>query len=80
MYLKPCTELLRRPKKQTKVAVAIPKQYDVGVIDENRAPGPPTTADATIDYISSENLKPLPDPEIKIQASPFLSLRNSINF
>ncbi|KAA8548939.1 hypothetical protein F0562_000623 [Nyssa sinensis] len=57
-----------RPRKQTKVAVSIQKQSDIGVNDENIAPLPPTTADATIDYISSENLKALPDPEIKIQS------------
>ncbi|XP_059648103.1 uncharacterized protein LOC132294309 [Cornus florida] len=58
-----------RPKKQSKVAISIQKQSDPAVNDENRAPlPPPPTADASIDYISSENLKPLPDPEIKIQS------------
>ncbi|KAA8527454.1 hypothetical protein F0562_034831 [Nyssa sinensis] len=55
-----------RPKKQPKVAVSIQKLSDLGVNDENRAPLPPTTSDATIDYIPSENLKALSDPEIKI--------------
>ncbi|XP_052208435.1 uncharacterized protein LOC127812144 [Diospyros lotus] len=66
-----------RPKKQTKVAVSIHRQRqpeDVGVNDENKAPPlvpPPAdaAASACIDYyISSENLKALPDPEIKIQS------------
>ncbi|XP_015573413.1 uncharacterized protein LOC8278728 isoform X2 [Ricinus communis] len=55
-----------RPKKQPKVAVSIQKQVEFGVNDENRAPLPLST-DAVIDYISSENLKPMPDPEFKIQ-------------
>ncbi|RVX09349.1 hypothetical protein CK203_015303 [Vitis vinifera] len=54
-----------RPKKQAKVAVSIQKQSDFGVNDENKAPLPPT-ADATIDYISSENLKAMSDPETQI--------------
>ncbi|CAL5337856.1 unnamed protein product [Camellia sinensis] len=72
MALRPIDNALpitpERPKKQTKVALPIQKQSDVTVNDENKAPFPPTTIDATIDYISSENLKPLPDPEIKIQS------------
>ncbi|XP_059598782.1 uncharacterized protein LOC100853515 [Vitis vinifera] len=56
---------LERPKKQAKVAVSIQKQSDFGVNDENKAPLPPT-ADATIDYISFENLKVMPDPETQI--------------
>lgn len=72
MALRPIDNALpitpERPKKQTKVALPIQKQSDVTVNDENKAPFPPTTVDATIDYISSENLKPLPDPEIKIQS------------
>lgn len=35
--------------------------------NENQAPLP-TSIDATIDYISSENLKPISDPESKIQS------------
>lgn len=54
-----------RPKKQAKVAVSIQKQSDFAVNDENKAPLPPT-ADATIDYISSENLRAMPDPETQI--------------
>uniref|UniRef100_A0A5B7AX35 TOG domain-containing protein n=1 Tax=Davidia involucrata TaxID=16924 RepID=A0A5B7AX35_DAVIN len=72
MALRPLDNALpitqERPKKQSKVAVSIQKQSDIGVNDENRAPLPPTTADVTIDYISSENLIALPDPEIKIQS------------
>ena len=64
---------LERPKKQAKVAVSIQKQSDFGVNDENKAPLPPT-ADATIDYISSENLKAMPDPETQITVSLPLSV------
>ncbi|KAJ7955101.1 ARM repeat superfamily protein [Quillaja saponaria] len=56
-----------RLKKQTKVAVSIQKQSGCGVNDENNAPLPPS-GDATIDYIISENLKPISDPESKIQS------------
>ncbi|KAK9288903.1 hypothetical protein L1049_017372 [Liquidambar formosana] len=69
MALRPLDNALpttpERPKKQVKVAVTIQKQSDLGVNDENKAPLPPPV-DATIDYISSENLKALPDPETKI--------------
>ncbi|KAH7858195.1 hypothetical protein Vadar_021149 [Vaccinium darrowii] len=72
MALRPLDNALpitpERPKKQTKVAISVQKQTDLGVNDENRAPFPPTTADVTIDYVSSENLKALPDPEISIQS------------
>uniref|UniRef100_A0A5B7AZ75 TOG domain-containing protein n=1 Tax=Davidia involucrata TaxID=16924 RepID=A0A5B7AZ75_DAVIN len=70
MALRPLDNALpispERPKKQAKVAVSVQKQSDLGVNDENKAPLPPTTTDATIDYISSENLKAFSDPEIKI--------------
>ncbi|KAK6913774.1 hypothetical protein RJ641_021095 [Dillenia turbinata] len=56
-----------RPKKQAKVAVSIPKLSDPSVNDENRLPSAPI-ADAIIDYISSENLKPISDPESNIQS------------
>ncbi|GMJ14087.1 hypothetical protein like AT4G15830 [Hibiscus trionum] len=59
-----------RPKKQAKVSIPIQtqkKQSDFGVVnDENKAPLPPS-AEASIDYISSEDLKPFQDPESKIQ-------------
>uniref|UniRef100_A0A6M2EUD1 TOG domain-containing protein n=1 Tax=Populus davidiana TaxID=266767 RepID=A0A6M2EUD1_9ROSI len=56
-----------RPKKHVKVvSVPIQKQSEVGVNDENKAPLPPST-DSTIDYISSDDLKPISDPESKIQ-------------
>ncbi|CAJ1963400.1 unnamed protein product [Sphenostylis stenocarpa] len=58
-----------RPKKQPKIAVATQKQQDrAAVIDgENQAPLP-SSGDATVDYVSSNNLKPLSDPEVKIQS------------
>ncbi|KAK6930161.1 hypothetical protein RJ641_004255 [Dillenia turbinata] len=56
-----------RPKRQTKVAVSIPKLSEPSANDENRFPSAPI-ADATIDYISSENLKPISDPESNIQS------------
>jgi hypothetical protein len=51
------------------VSVPIQKQSEVGVNDENKAPLP----DSTIDYISSDDLKPISDPESKIQVSLFFS-------
>lgn len=72
MALRPIDNALpttpERPKKPTKVAVPIQKQTDLGVNDENMAPLP-ATAEATIDYISSENLKPISDPDSKIQVT-----------
>ncbi|KAH6816641.1 ARM repeat superfamily protein [Perilla frutescens var. frutescens] len=63
-----------RPKKHAKIAISAHKekqQPDLGVNDENRVPLPPTAeaaaADASIDYIPSENLKPFQDPNSKIQ-------------
>ncbi|KAH7513367.1 hypothetical protein FEM48_Zijuj12G0192600 [Ziziphus jujuba var. spinosa] len=56
-----------RPKKQAKVAVSIQKQSDFGGNDENKVMLP-ASADATVDYIPSENLQPIPDPDSKIQS------------
>lgn len=72
MALRPIDNALpvtpERPKKQAKVVVPIQKGND-----ENQAPLPPS-ADATIDYVSSENLKPLTDPDSNVlQNFPFLS-------
>ncbi|CAI9118809.1 OLC1v1020425C1 [Oldenlandia corymbosa var. corymbosa] len=61
-----------RPKKQPKVAAAaaMKQQPDlVRVNDENKPPVPapaPSNADATIDYIPSENLKSIDDPDVRI--------------
>lgn len=54
-----------RPKKQVKFAAPVQKQPDLSVNDENKASFPPS-ADASIDYIPSENLKAIPDPESMI--------------
>ncbi|KAK4755663.1 hypothetical protein SAY87_009420 [Trapa incisa] len=65
---------LERPKKQAKLAVPTTvkkQQTDVAVVnDENQAPLPthPSSGDAAIDYIPSENLSALPDPVLKIQS------------
>ncbi|WVZ17966.1 hypothetical protein V8G54_005288 [Vigna mungo] len=58
-----------RPKKQPKIAVATQKQQDrAGVVNgENQVPLP-SSGDATVDYVSSDNLKPLLDPEVQIQS------------
>lgn len=57
-----------RPKKQPKIAVATQKQQQQQqprpVNDENQVPSEPT-----VDYISSDNLKPMSDPEAQIQVS-----------
>ncbi|KAL7144463.1 hypothetical protein ABFS83_07G013700 [Erythranthe nasuta] len=59
-----------RPKKQAKIVISAKKEKqlsDFGVNDENIAPGPPPSTEASIDYISSENLEEFQDPEAKIQ-------------
>ncbi|XP_061370589.1 uncharacterized protein LOC133313255 [Gastrolobium bilobum] len=56
-----------RPKKQPKITVSTQKQQDRAQNDENQLPLP-LSVDATVDYISSENLKPISDPEAKIQS------------
>lgn len=65
-----------RPKKQAKVAapmIMMEKQQqhtDVVVVnDENQAPllPHPSSGDAAVDYIPSENLTALLDPGLKIQ-------------
>lgn len=61
-----------RPKKQVKFAAPVQKQPDLSVNDENKASFPPS-ADASIDYIPSENLKAIPDPESMIPVS-FISI------
>ncbi|KAL2341765.1 hypothetical protein Fmac_009705 [Flemingia macrophylla] len=70
MALRPIDNALpttpERPRKQSKIATL--KQQDrAPVNDENQAPLP-SSGDATIDYVSSENLKPLSDPQVKIQS------------
>ncbi|XP_050240038.1 uncharacterized protein LOC126689056 [Quercus robur] len=69
MALRPIDNALpttpERPKKQAKVVVPIQKQSDSIVNDENKAP---TAADATVEYILSENLEAIPNPESKIQS------------
>lgn len=45
--------------------VPIQKQSDSAVQDENKAPSAP---EVTVDYILSENLKAIPNPESKIQS------------
>ncbi|KAB2067808.1 hypothetical protein ES319_A09G253600v1 [Gossypium barbadense] len=77
MALRPIDNALpttpERPKKQAKLSIPIQTQKkpsDFGVNEENKAsplPPPPPPADASVDYISSEKLKPFEDPESKIQ-------------
>ncbi|CAI8590101.1 unnamed protein product [Vicia faba] len=52
-----------RPKKQPRIAVATHKQQPPTANDENQVPSEPT-----VDYISSDNLKPMSDPEAQIQS------------
>ncbi|KAI3703629.1 hypothetical protein L1987_73821 [Smallanthus sonchifolius] len=63
-----------RPKKTIKAANSIPvskpkQPTDTKVNDENRLPLDPVVAPVgdSIDYISSENLKPVSDPDVKIK-------------
>ncbi|KAK9992271.1 hypothetical protein SO802_027256 [Lithocarpus litseifolius] len=69
MALRPIDNALpttpERPKKQAKVVVPIQKQSDSFANDENKAP---SAADATVEYILSENLKAVSNPESKIQS------------
>lgn len=53
-----------RPKKQAKVSVAAKLNV---VNDENVAPLPPVTIPEAVDYVSSDDLKPLADPDLMIQ-------------
>ncbi|KAF7834501.1 TOG array regulator of axonemal microtubules protein 1 [Senna tora] len=55
-----------RPRKQSKLALPLTKQSDRPVNDENQIPL--QSSDATIDYIASEDLKPISDPEARIQS------------
>lgn len=70
MALRPLDNALpftpERPKRQVKVTASVTKLPDPGVNDENKAPVPPS-ADASVDYVLSENLSAIPDPEVKIQ-------------
>ncbi|KAK1387590.1 TOG domain-containing protein [Heracleum sosnowskyi] len=54
-----------RPKKQAKVSVAAKLNV---VNDENVAPLPAVTIPEAVDYISSDDLQPLADPDLKIQS------------
>ncbi|KAL6522837.1 hypothetical protein OROHE_016684 [Orobanche hederae] len=60
-----------RPKKHVKMILSAHRENklpDLGVNDENKVPLPQqSSTDASIDYISSENLKPFQDPDSKIQ-------------
>ncbi|KAF5189444.1 Arm repeat superfamily protein [Thalictrum thalictroides] len=57
-----------RPKKIAKISFPTSKvkPSDFSVNDENMAPVP-VSGDVVIDYVSSEDLTPLDDPEIQIQ-------------
>lgn len=73
MALRPIDNALpitaERPKKQAKISIPpLKEKPNFGVNDENNVPmPPPITADSSIDYIPSENLKPFPDPDLKSQ-------------
>uniref|UniRef100_M1A737 Clasp n=1 Tax=Solanum tuberosum TaxID=4113 RepID=M1A737_SOLTU len=56
---------IERPKKQAKVVVTQnQKETDCVVNDENKAPLPP--GDAAVDYVPSENIEAIDDPDSKI--------------
>lgn len=83
MALRPIDNALpvapERPKKHLQVvSVPLQKQSEVGVNDENKAPLPPSNS--PIDYISSDNLKPISDPESKIQVRLFFLFLMSGSF
>ncbi|KAL0414735.1 UNVERIFIED_CONTAM: hypothetical protein Sradi_1675200 [Sesamum radiatum] len=82
MALRPLDNALpvtpERPKKQAKIVIPAHKEKqqlpELGVNDENKAPLPqPSSADASIDYISSEDLKAFQDPDVKIQVCESLN-------
>ncbi|XP_054822495.1 uncharacterized protein LOC129320865 [Prosopis cineraria] len=54
------------PRKQSKVVQPATKQSERPLNDENQTPIQPS-GDAAIDYISSKDLKPIFDPEARIQ-------------
>ncbi|KAL3626516.1 hypothetical protein CASFOL_030065 [Castilleja foliolosa] len=76
MALRPIDNALpissERLKRQAKTIISAHKEkqvVDIGVNDENIAPLPyQSSTEVSIDYISSENLKPIQDPDFKIQA------------
>ena len=83
MALRPIDNALpitpKTPKKQAKVSVPIQKKpSEFGVNDENKAPLPPS-ADASVDYIPSENLKPFQDPEFNIQVIPIFTILKTLS-
>lgn len=68
-----------RPKKAIKVANSIPvskPKQPAGskVNDENKFPVEPVVAPVvdSIDYISSENLKPVAEPDVRFKVSMFI--------
>lgn len=56
-----------RPKKQAKVSVVAAAAKLNVVNDENTAPLPPVPIPEAIDYVSSDDLKPLAHPDLTIQ-------------
>ena len=72
MALRPIDNALpsaqERPKKQAKVSAPIRKQTELVANDENKAPAV-ENAEASVDYIASEYLKPVQEPDSKIQVS-----------
>lgn len=71
MALRPIDNALpttpERPKKQPKIAIVATQKQQDRANGENQAPLP-SSGDATVDYVSSDNLKPLSDPQLKIQS------------
>ncbi|MED6106485.1 hypothetical protein PIB30_005116 [Stylosanthes scabra] len=63
----PTTSPQQRPKKQPKISLPIKNQPCLSENDQNQVPLP-SSGDATIDYISSDNLAPISDPEHKIKS------------
>ncbi|XP_028786956.1 TOG array regulator of axonemal microtubules protein 1 [Neltuma alba] len=55
-----------RPRKQSKVVLPATKQSERPLNDENQILMQ-SSGDATVDYISSEDLKPISDPEARIR-------------
>lgn len=55
-----------RPKKLPKLS----KQPEIGLNDENN---PVVLPESAIEYVASENLKPVPDPALSVQVSEYVS-------
>ncbi|RRT49009.1 hypothetical protein B296_00042508 [Ensete ventricosum] len=69
-----CTTVEQRPKKVAKVAATPPaaKSSDVHTNNENTPP-PAPPVDQSVEYVASEDLKPLADPDTRMEVCMYFS-------